>query len=352
MNLEEIKLHFQLQEGFNIKEGIFCGQTAFLITPNDIKTSWKNTDMFNRSRIISENGDVLSQGFSKFFNYGEQPDLYPNFVGFDDIVVEEKKDGSLVIVDFVNGQLSMRTRGTFSYTQLENNKDFESLPKKARDIAEFNPDTSFLFEITTPNRQIVVSHKFVDFTLIGAVNKKTQKYWTREELDAIGLQRPEVYKFDNFEQLIEAVSKWEGKEGVVVSYNKNQNRVKIKSIWYKSLHSILSGLNSEKNIVKLLVSSQVRSIEQLSQIVDFETLSYIEGKVEKIIPIWGEFDKVLSKVDAHLFSIEGQTRKEKALWANSLEDKLKKLAFMRISGKPIDDKYLIDFFLDELRILP
>jgi hypothetical protein len=161
------------EEYFNVTPNTFCGLDCYLINP-EIDAKWNTNNLFYRSLITDREGNVLSSGFPKFFNYGEKKDCYPNPENFNDWKLEDKIDGSLLIADYVNDQFSMRTRGTVSYSSQENAKDFELLPEKYPKVVNFlkeNQHLSLLFEIVTPNNIIVVRAQQIEFYFIGAINK-------------------------------------------------------------------------------------------------------------------------------------------------------------------------------------
>jgi hypothetical protein len=185
-NIENnMKVSLPIEEGyFNITPDEFCGLYCWLITP-EIDAKWNKNNLFYRSLIVDREGNVLSSGWPKFFNYGEKPDCYPNPEQYNDWKYEEKKDGSLLIADFINDQFSMRTRGTVSYVTQENAKDFELLPKKYPAIVDFlkeNQHLSLLFEIVTPNNVIVIRSPQIEFYFLGAINKNSMEIVSSSDL--------------------------------------------------------------------------------------------------------------------------------------------------------------------------
>ena len=249
-----MKVNLPIEEGyFNIAPNKFCGLDCYLVTPQ-VDAKWNKNNLFYRSLITDKEGNVLSSGWPKFFNYTEKTDCYPNPEDFNDWRYEDKIDGSLLIADYVNNTFSMRTRGTVSYASQENAKDFECLPDKHPKVVEFlkeNQHLSLLFEIVTPNNVIIVRSEQVKFYLIGAINKNGMVVVSASGLTDIWrkigpIPMPESYNFLNTNDLSEiaqTIKHWKGKEGIVVSYNSGQNRIKLKSDWYLKLHRIKSQLN-------------------------------------------------------------------------------------------------------------
>ena len=71
----KIQLNKVDQDQFRILESSFYNLKAFLITPKSIKVKWTPKNLKFRSSMWTENGDPISLGFPKFFNWAECPDL-------------------------------------------------------------------------------------------------------------------------------------------------------------------------------------------------------------------------------------------------------------------------------------
>jgi hypothetical protein len=323
-----MKVELPIEEGyFNITPSKFCDLESYLITP-EIDAKWNKNNLFYRSLIVDKKGKVLSSGFPKFFNYGEKPDCYPDPEKFNDWRVLNKVDGSLLIVDFVNGEFSMRTRGTVSYKQQENYKDFELLYKKHPKIIDFiknNSQYSLLFEIVTPNNVIVIRPKEIEFYFIGAVDKNNLNMVSHHDLSNIWRDigcplMPEQYEFNSnvdLEKLSETIKFWRGQEGVVLSYNGGQNRIKLKSNWYVFIHRLKSQLNSTKNLIELYVDKKMPSCDEFYEFIeteyDFEIAFQLKDEIEKICEAGEKSKKFIDNILDVLHDIRKvEPRKEQA----------------------------------------
>jgi hypothetical protein len=292
-----VKIDLPIEDGyFNITPKTFCGIESYLITPQ-IDAKWNKNNLHLRSIVVSKEGDVLSSGFKKFFNSGEKPDCYWNPEDYNDWYIEEKLDGSLLIADYVNGQFSMRTRGTVSYKDQKNSSDFELLPERfpklLKEFSNFS-NLSLLFEIITPNNVIVIRPKEVEFYLLGAINKDNLEMISTIELIDIWKKigcppTPKQYVFSNIRDLskiIDEIKNWKNKEGIVLNYNKGQNKVKIKSDWYCWIHRIKSQLNSENNLIEYYIDSGMPAYDEFhNKIVvefDFEIAEQLKDLITRI----------------------------------------------------------------------
>ena len=353
-----MKVHLPIEEGyFNITQSSFCGLECYLITP-EMDAKWNKNNLFYRSLIVDKEGNVLSSGFPKFFNYGEKPDCYPNPEEFKDWKYEEKIDGSLLIADYVNEQFSMRTRGTVSYKTQENHKDFEVLLEKYPKVLDFlkeNSHLSLLFEIVTPNNVIVVRPDQIEFYLIGAINKNGMCVVSSNDLTNIWrkigpIPFPQSYNFLNtndISKIVETIKNWKGKEGIVISYNNGQNRIKLKSDWYLFIHRVKSQLSSENNLIEYYVQSGMPDREVFQEKIavefDFEIAHQLTCIIDKICEAGEETKKDIENMKDFVQSIRGfETRKKQAEHINMTYSKSNKSSyvFSILDGKELTDLQL------------
>ena len=92
-------------EQFMVHEHIVAGETMWLVQPNHIGCKWTQNNKHFRSSLWDNDGNLVSAGFPKFTNWGENPENFPVPTSLKDTVVTEKIDGSLLIVSRWNNQL-------------------------------------------------------------------------------------------------------------------------------------------------------------------------------------------------------------------------------------------------------
>jgi hypothetical protein len=347
-------INFPIEEGyFNISPVKFCDLDSYLITP-ERDAKWNKNNLHFRSLIVDKGGKVLSSGFPKFFNYGEKPECYPNPEKYEDWRILNKLDGSLLIADLVNGVFSMRTRGTGTYKNQKNYKDFELLPLKYPKIPEYlkyNQKYSLLFEILTPNNVIVIRPKEVEFYLLGAVDKETLKMVSGEELLTIWKQTgcvpfPEQYDFGclgDLDSLNRAIKHWRGKEGVVLVYNNGQNRIKLKSDWYNQLHRIKSELNSINNLVEFYVNNDMPSYDEFYAKLDFEIAEQLKDEIYKICKAGDHAKEKITSIKEFVDSIlrlDDRKKQAEQIIKKYAKENLASYAFSILSGKTIEKKQI------------
>lgn len=343
-------------DGFGVHEHEFCGTPSYLIIPS-VDAKWHTGNLFFRSLIVDkETKKVLSSGFPKFFNCGEKPDCYPDPEKHNDWSIQEKLDGSLVICDYENEKFSMRTRGSVSYINQANYKDFQLLPQKYPQVVDFlkiYPHISLLFEIVTPNNIIVLRPSEIEFYFLGAVDKVTLQTTSSEGYEKISkilsIPTPKIYNFDSLKNTIETVKAWKGQEGIVLSYNNNNNRIKIKSDWYCWIHKIKSQLNSEKNLIEYYVNEGMQNYDDFYKKIetnfDWELAKQIKKEIKHICDTGQKVFNTKEQILNFIKTIQKyKTRKEKANKIINTYDKekLASFAFTLLDGKDLSENQLID----------
>ena len=105
---------FRNRDDFVVKEN----EEFILIHSSQSKDKWEVDELKYRSIMCDKEGNIVSSGFPKFFNYGEyapNDDLINNAVNSGHkIFIRDKKDGVLIIRSVINGKVHWRTRNNLS----------------------------------------------------------------------------------------------------------------------------------------------------------------------------------------------------------------------------------------------
>ena len=341
-------------EGFSQKTVLLAGEECVLVTPKKAGAIWNKHNLCLRSVIFrKEDLSPVSLGFPKFFNWGESLDL--TYIPFSTkanggIEVLEKRDGSLLIVSKYKGELIHRTRGTSNAEDLENGFEIQELKEQFPSAFELEGDTcpySLLFEWESTVNQIVIKHDKLNLVLIGAVNHEDYSLWTQTELDefavAKGLCRPERFHFDSIKQMIDDVTLWVGKEGVVTYSQKGQSLLKIKADDYLRIHRLKSELASIKHVVDFYVSAGTPPLKEAYTLIEttisFEVAERCKEDLEKVHKAWGRVNHLIDKLEIELLEIYGEDRKTQALWIQDrIDSACRGLAFSILHKKELDEK--------------
>lgn len=334
---------------FNYKEGVIGGDEVYLVTPNDMGVKWTNENRHLRSCIIRKSdGKIISIGQRKFTNLGEQPDFEPwqSYYSFEAF---RKMDGSLLIISRHNGELIVRTRGTFSIKTLENGQELDFLikkyPKLFNIVDSIYNDHSVLLEWTTPSNVIVLKESDEPtLTLLNIINHKSLEYKSQIEVDEYAAKwntdRPTRYYYNSLQECIDDVTTWKGAEGVVLYHG--QYLKKIKAAEYLRLHRCKSAISSMSNLIELFVESGSADehdfYKYIELTLDHELAEIAKPDICRIGRALKLYTEQYREVEEFIKTLVG-TRKEQALAIISQWfDWRKSLAFILLDNKTDDQK--------------
>lgn len=268
---------------------------------------WAPETLNSRGLIFQMSStEIVSRGFSKFFNFDESGQPYPPGGPF---VYSQKFDGSLgILFQHPLGGFSIATRGSLSGDiAVHGSQRFNELVKEwqieTSSITnlldrEFTP----LFEIIYPGNRVVVDYKGQDFlVLLDVINNHT------------GFS--DLAEFENFEWPWKAEKKFVvdgfshnlideipvGEEGFVLYWPFSGFRCKMKSADYVNLHRIVTGM-SEKTVWAMLASG--KSVSQIKEPLPDELYAWIDKVVTDLYDtcmtlcdeVYETYDSVMKRV--------------------------------------------------------
>lgn len=300
--MQRIDLAAINREEFNVTER----DGRVLITPRKNKHVWTEEELGLRSVLANLDGDILSTGFQKFRNYGEDKGddaafraalSKPTEEGW--VRFTEKMDGSLIIVDLIDGEAHLRTRGNFDLgtfhepvMRLIEEKYGMLLPWFATCADFYLQDCSLLFEYTGPENRIVIPYASSALTFLGAVHKPTMTLhvsgWIPMVIRAATGIAP-APKYDlptDLNELCEFVKGWTDKEGIVAVFA-HEGRVKLlkfKATQYVKLHAIKFKL-SGKNVWKLAFLLGAKTRDEVREKffamgIDAEAQAFVQADID------------------------------------------------------------------------
>jgi hypothetical protein len=309
------------RDRFDVKErGL-----RYLINPLKSTHTWEEDELHLRSLVVDWTGVVLSAGFPKFVNYGENAAhdaAFRTALARGEVEFAEKLDGSLLIMDRRgDAVVEARTRGQTDLgdflppvEKLLNTKYPKLvLALLSRQLRELTETHSILFEYIGPENRIVVPYAESGLVLLGVMNKSTLKPSWGPELQTIshltGVPIAETHDLPTtLPELMQTVKGWQDKEGVVARFmdGDTPRLLKIKASQYVRLHALkfkLSG-NVGKLLFLLGATTVADARERLfnlgvdyeaQQFVEAEILSYIE-KYHELTTEYEEFNRRLRAV--------------------------------------------------------
>lgn len=336
--------------GFFKTEVNFCGIDAFLIEPSR-EYKFDRKHVIFRSSVWSKDGVLLSAGFKKFTNFGENETEFPPPQSLSGTSIVEKLDGSLVCIDYVNNTLNMRTRGTSTYKVHGNNKEFEDCLNKykIREYIQNNPHYTLLFESTTPTNKIIIDYGDTpDFVLIGVVNKNDYSLLTQTKLDEIaveiGIRRPRRYMFPSIIDMVEVVSNLPDTEGVCLYSNNDQDIHKVKTKKYIKLHYLKSSL-SLNALLDVFIENKYTTYSELYEYVlnafDYEVAEEVKNVINSIYNAQTCMESHLNHIKVVASNIEKEfpTPKDRAIHIKKMyAGRDSALLFLYLNNRQIPDK--------------
>lgn len=296
-----LTLHVDLATVDPTQFKIFHEDGETLVIPRKDKFRWDEGEIHLRSLVLDANGHVVSAGFPKFFNLGENPvhdRALAEAMAKGAVEFPEKIDGSLIVADRIRGVARLRTRGRRDLGEFA--ADVE--PLVARLYPRLIPflhddplldDHSILFELVSPNRAVVLKYDEARLHLLGAVEKRTiTPRWDASLLAhltrATGIEATPIHPLPaNLDAALEQIRGWKGREGVVgrfIDGTGTPRLIKIKATDYLRLHayrSIFGGSGALKVAWLLDLHEPADILPALARYgLDWEAAEFARAEVE------------------------------------------------------------------------
>jgi hypothetical protein len=311
---------------FMAHDHFVAGEVVTLVQPQHIGTKWDQTNKHLRSSVWNYEGELISAGFPKFTNFGENPEHFPVPQSLKNCTVVEKLDGSLLIVSKYKGQLILRTRGTVDAHTMDNGHELEIFKEKfLNSINHATPDTwnvSILFEWVSPQNKIVINYGAEpDWYVVGIVRHDDYSLFEQSELDMWAknknFKRPATYTFSDVNDLLENVEQWKGKEGVVIYSQDGQTLHKVKAFEYLKCHAFKGNATFE-NTIEMFFEFDMPSYQEfetkLIEKFDYECYKMVRGHISTICDGFKEVLNVVDGMNRFVNKIKSlPTRKEQAV---------------------------------------
>ena len=193
----------------------------------------------------NEWADVVCYPFDKFGNYGES--YVPN-INWNNAVVKEKVDGSLMKLWWHNGQWHISTNGTVDARTAPTSVEgvsfydvFMGVLEKNGNPASFfqslDQDYTYMFELVSPTTRVTIDYPEAAIYYLGARNMITLTEvdfpsGTVDRLFFPFVKLPAIYPLNTLEDCIAVVNKMGADEEGFVVCDNQYKRVKIKSPEY------------------------------------------------------------------------------------------------------------------------
>lgn len=229
-----------------------------------------------RGLTLDNNGNVITRGFQKFFNYKQLEDYEDYTEDFKEkfsrgipknkkITAIEKLDGTLILLSVYKDNFIVSTTSSTNTEYSEKALVYFNNLENKKEIKEYitNNNITLAFEYTSPNNLIVVRYKEEKYTLIGIHENITGKRFTQQETDVVAKQlnfnRPK-YLITTLNELILLQQNEKDSEGYVIE-NIYNNLIKFKTEdWFKIKNEttdIFFSSNITKRKINLVVKAYI-----------------------------------------------------------------------------------------------
>ena len=237
----------------------------------DIGHDFVNAFVRRECRGISfdkDTGNLIAIGLQKFFNLNQREETQmSNINWFSHHTVMDKRDGSLIFPRYLKNRTYLGTRkGDTDVAKMAQKFIKESSSGYIGFIEEMRQKkiTPF-FEFFCKENMIVVDYGQPSLILLCARHMENGSYLSQNELEDISgkYNIPIVNTFDVKlsvnSDFFNTASKEVDKEGYIIRFE-NGYTIKVKNEWYVNLHRIVSGLNTRKNVCKLILDGTIDDV--------------------------------------------------------------------------------------------
>lgn len=214
-----------------------------------------------RGLITDGNGNILNNPFPKFFNLEEKEYTKIENLPSEIPKITEKIDGMLGILYEEGGKVAISTRGAFDSPFAIWATNW--IRTKGYSLGDFKNEYTYLFDIIYPDNKIIVDYKGrAELVLLAVRNNSSNDELDHiKEAQRLGFSYAKEYYFDKIEDAVKYLESLKGSEfeGFVIKFS-NGLRIKIKSLDYKRLHKLLSGVSARYIWRSLRDTGSVESI--------------------------------------------------------------------------------------------
>lgn len=284
------------------------------IAPQKNKHRWSPGEVHLRSLVTRPDGTIVSSGFPKFFNVGEdaaEDAITAAAVSSGQAWFTEKLDGSLIIRDVIDGVVLIRTRGSASIHGERGARVSDLVARCYPALLDPSllPGRSLLFEYTSahPDDRVILPYPLPRLAALGWMRLHDDRLPTFEgsldvvaqmsaalSLPGVGIQALPA----DLSAAMETVWGWEDLEGVVIRAQRpdgSTHLAKLKTLSYLKSHTAKSHLTAER-LRRFCWASDITTraglIAALSaQGVDWEVLHFLEAPLAEWLAHRADVDR-------------------------------------------------------------
>ncbi len=273
--------------------------------------------------LHSDTYDLVARGFCRFFNWGEVQEEMKNF-DFSDFIVQEKVDGSLSIIYYHNNSWHINTRGSFALDVMQcQSFTWREAMLKAMNLSSVDEldqhldhKHTYVCEFVSPYNKVVRRYEQSKIYLLTAFegHRELNHVELDEHYPSVRhlFDRPEVYEFHSIEEIQDFLKECAEKdptfEGVVIR-DKNNNRYKVKSATYLSLHRMSGNGNlfNPKYLLPFVLTGEKDELfTYFSEVKEkyYEVEAKVNDSYNELLYVWKNSWQIESQKDFALAIIK------------------------------------------------
>ncbi len=240
-------------------------------------------------------GNLISRPYHKFFNVGEREETNLDKIDLTQPhVVLEKLDGSMIRPIPTPEGFRLGTKAGITDVAMNAEYFVEDKPEYAKFIkSSFACGLTPIFEWCSRKNRIVVDYPDDQLILTAVRDLRSGNYIPYSQMVETGKNYdiPVVKAIagddTDIEKIVDHIRKWDDGEGVVIRFE-NGHMVKIKADEYVLRHRSKEQINSEKNIIQVILNDSVDDMIPLLTSEDVQRLKDFQQK------FWCAVDEVSS----------------------------------------------------------
>lgn len=263
--------------------------------------------------LHTEDKSVVARSFPRFFNVGEMVEEMELF-DFSDFIVQEKVDGSLVLLFYFDGQWHGNTRGSFALDKMGRGIDLtwrEGFCKAMgiSDLQELDRhldrSITYICEFCSSWNKVVRRYEKPTMYLLTAFTGLEEIH--HDKIGAYDLFRmPERYHFHGIEEIKDFLVKQSISdptfEGVVIK-DRHGHRWKVKSSTYLAFHAMRGegdNLYHPKNLLPFILSGEEQELlVYFPEVTDtfIKLKARVNEDYERLVELWQDHKDVVVQKD-------------------------------------------------------
>ncbi len=302
-HIDDVRLQIEERPEFKVMEKGWYTVINYMVAFEDTFSLIRHRTHYNmwmrrecRGLIFdTATGNLISRPYHKFFNVGEREETNLDKIDLTQPhVVLEKLDGSMIRPIPTPEGFRLGTKAGITDVAMNAEYFVADKPEYAKFIkSSFSCGLTPIFEWCSRKNRIVVDYSEDNLILTAVRDMRSGNYIPYSQMVETGKNYdiPVVKAIagdeTDIEKIVDHIRKWDDGEGVVIRFD-NGHMVKIKADEYILRHRSKEQINSEKNIIQVILNDSVDDMIPLLTSEDVQRLKDFQQK------FWCAVDEVSS----------------------------------------------------------